>query len=91
MLLVSASCFLASLQPAPPPKELPREVIQLAQIRRNLERFAATLPDFICLETIERHVRRAGKKTFERLDTLRLEVGMIGNKEVFSWPGAESF
>jgi hypothetical protein len=91
MLLLAALCITVAIQSVPPQKELPREVIQLAQIRRNVQRFAATLPDFTCLETIERHVRRAGKKTFERLDTLRLEVGMIGNKEVFSWPGADSF
>jgi hypothetical protein len=71
--------------------EVPREVLSLARIRQRVERFTAQLPDYTCLETIERSTRNSAARPFKRVDTVRLEVGQIGGKEVFSWPGAERF
>jgi hypothetical protein len=85
--LVVASVFQASDVQG----EVPREVLLLARIKQRVERFAAQLPDYTCLETIERSARSSTARPFKRVDTVRLEVGQVGNKEVFSWPGAERF
>lgn len=91
MALLMGLVVASVLQASDVQAEVPREVLLLAQIRRNVERFAAQLPDYTCLETIERSTRSSAERPFKRVDTVRLEVGQIGKKEVFSWPGAERF
>ena len=49
------------------------------------------LPDYTCLETIERLERVLPARRFDLMDTVRLEVGLINGKEMFSWPGATTF
>jgi hypothetical protein len=51
----------------------------------------ARLPDYTCLQTIRRMERRIPARRFELMDTLRLEVALIGGNELFSWPGATAF
>ncbi len=58
-----------------------------ARMKENLTR----LPDYVCLQTVERQRRRDSDNTFERLDTLRLEVTLLGNRELFAWRGASRF
>ena len=61
---------------------------------RVLHRMAdnlARLPNYTCLERIERTVRPIGARQFVFLDRLRLEVAYVGDKELYSWPGAEKF
>lgn len=58
-----------------------------------LQRMAAILerqPDYTCLETVERTRRSPGGKT-QVEDTLRLEVALVGSKEMFAWPGSKEF
>jgi hypothetical protein len=49
------------------------------------------VPDYVCLETVQRFARTSPKRSFQPLDTLQLDVGVVSNQEVYSWPGAESF
>ncbi len=49
------------------------------------------LPSFSCLETVQRSVRGARSTKLALVDTLRLEVGFVGGKEVYSWPGVKRF
>jgi hypothetical protein len=49
------------------------------------------LPNYTCLQTIERKVRRAPSRRYEPVDTVRLEVALVNGKELFSWPGAGNF
>jgi hypothetical protein len=63
---------------------LERARIQMAQ---NLSR----LPNYTCLQTIERSARPAPAKRFEFLDTVRLEVALVEGNELFAWPGAGKF
>ncbi|MBI5281319.1 MAG: hypothetical protein HY858_06520 [Candidatus Solibacter usitatus] len=70
---------------------LPREVLLQARIKQKVERLAAQAVDYTCLETIERSARDSAQRPFRPVDVLRLEVGLVGKKEVFSWPGAEKF
>jgi hypothetical protein len=58
-----------------------------ARARENLNR----LPDYICVQTVERTWRRTPQTDFAPMDTLRLEVGLIGDRELFAWPNAARF
>jgi hypothetical protein len=48
-------------------------------------------PNYTCTETVERSQRSSATRKFQLLDTLRLEVALVGGKELFAWPGAKKF
>jgi hypothetical protein len=56
-------------------------------MRLNLAR----LPNYTCLETVERSRRSSQNARFELVDRIRLEIAMVNGKEMFSWPGAGNF
>jgi len=64
---------------------------RLARIRAQMRRSLSELPNFTCLQTIERQQRAPRSRTVDVSDTVRLEVAQVGSKELFSWPGAERF
>jgi hypothetical protein len=70
---------------------LPENVLQLAQLKRNVKSSLAALPNYTCLETIQRSQRRDARQPFRLLDTVRVEVAVIKNRELYSWPGAGAF
>lgn len=72
-------------------KPLSREVLLLARARLAVQDMSKGLPDYTCTETIERSLRPAGSKRFTLMDTLRLEVALVGKQELYSWPGASRF
>ncbi len=55
--------------------------------RANLER----MPDFICLQTIERSRKDPHSAELREVDRLQVEVGLIGDREVFAWPDSGAF
>lgn len=57
------------------------------QMRANLAR----LPNYTCIETVERGRRSSQSNGFELVDRIRLEIAMVNGKEMFSWPGAGNF
>jgi hypothetical protein len=73
----------------------PRAVAQpaglLERVRTQMASNLARLPDYTCLQTIQRMERRIPARRFELMDTVRLEVALIGGNELFSWPGATAF
>jgi hypothetical protein len=82
--------------------ELPPGVLLLSQVKRRIRQELEQLPEYTCLETVERSITPlnapAGKpksgqaKTeLEPLDTLRLEVLYTGKKELYASPGARNF
>jgi hypothetical protein len=71
-------------QPAPPPDLLPRFQ---ASIKKTLRR----LPDYTCIETVARSRRAPTSPHYQTLDTIRLQVGLIGGRERHSWPDATRF
>lgn len=91
MILFACLLLAPLLQAQPASRSLTADVLNLAQIRRNVQASAVQVPDYACLETIERYGRTSPKRPFRHIDTLQLEVGMIGKKEVYSWPGADTF
>ncbi len=71
--------------------ELSPETLLVARIKTRMLDNQSRLPNYTCLQTIERSYRRAPARKFELLDTLRLEVALVTGKELFSWPGSARF
>ena len=86
---LAVGLLLATTLPAA--DELPKEVLLLARIKLKVRQTMAQMPDYTCLETIERYVSPALNRPLKLTDTVRLEVGQVEKKEVFSWPGARRF
>ena len=82
LLAAGISCA----QPDLAPHKLLLEKIKL-KMAENLTQ----LPDYTCLQTVERSQRRAASHKFELLDLVRLEVGLAQGKELFAWPGSGKF
>ena len=82
MLLATAAGVMA--QPAFDSQQLLDGFLK--QLTPTLER----QPDYTCLETVERTRRSPGGAT-QVEDTLRLEVALVGDKEMFAWPGSKEF
>ena len=70
---------------------LPPEVLLLSRIRHRAEADLARLPDFTCLETVERSDRNSPVKEFAIRDIVRVEVARVGAHELFAWPGESHF
>ncbi len=83
-----AALLLAAAAYADPVKP---EWILLTRIRVVMAENLQRLPNYTCLQTIERSRRPAPSRKFQLVDTLRLEVALVGGKELFSWPGAGRF
>jgi len=86
-LLASAGLWAQTAQET----GLDPETLLLAQIKVRMEENLLRQPDYTCLETIERSRRRPPARRYQLLDTVRLEVALVGGKELFSWPGAREF
>jgi hypothetical protein len=63
----------------------------LTRIKAKMEENLTRVPDYTCFQTVDRWGRHSPDAELEQMDTLRLEVGFIGDKEVFSWQGASKF
>ena len=61
------------------------------RVRRRMAENLAHLPNYTCLETIDRSVRKKGKDKLVFRDRIRLEVGFIEAEEMFGWPGSSRF
>src|SRR6266498_3512253 len=57
-----------------------------ARIRESLSR----IPNYVCLQTIERSHRSEPNGPFRARDVLRVDVGVSGNRELHAWPDAGS-
>lgn len=78
------ACFLCA-ESAEEPHLLLGPVLE--RMTANLQR----LPNYTCVQTIERYQRLPKRDKAELLDRLRLEVALVSGKELFSWPGASGF
>jgi len=63
----------------------------LARIRRSMAETLRHMPDYTCLETIERWREGDPDPQARYWERLRLEVAVIGGKERFAWPGSARF
>jgi hypothetical protein len=87
LFLVVAAALGAS-QPDP---GLTPEVLLLARIKLRMKDNLERLPNYTCRQTIERSERLASSRRFRLVDAIRLEVALVGGKELFAWPGESSF
>jgi hypothetical protein len=72
-------------------QELPPDLALIARIRVRMDEVLNRLPNYTCVQTIERSVRHAPRRNFSLVDTVRLEVAMVDNREMFAWPGSKKF
>jgi hypothetical protein len=86
-----ALAALAACAQYDPLQPLPPGVLLLAKARLAVQDMAKGMPDYTCTQTIERAHRPARSKRFVLVDTLRLEVALVGKQELYSWPGASRF
>jgi hypothetical protein len=67
------------------------EAQKLTRIRLAAQRNLTRLPNFTCLETIERSRRRLPARKHDLIDIARVEVALVQGKELFAWPGSGKF
>jgi len=68
-------------------QDLPQWVLQLSRVKRQARAEFERLPDFACIETINRFQMRPNTSVFKPVDTIRLEVAFVGNQELVAPPG----
>ena len=83
--------LIAQIAHVATPDDLPLDVLKAARAVTVNRELVTKVPSFACLETIRRtnwtgKLRKTGVQ-----DTVQVEVGIGGGKEVFSWPGQNNF
>jgi hypothetical protein len=71
--------------------DLPPELLLLARIKTHMGETLRRMPNYTCLQSIERSERRNPSKKYRTIDTIRLEVALVNSQEMFAWPGAGKF
>jgi hypothetical protein len=71
--------------------DLPPEVIRLARFKQKIRQDLSQVPNYTCLEIMERSPRQPRSNSFQLSDTVRLEVSNVDGKELLAWPGARRF
>lgn len=71
--------------------KLTPEVIRLARIKNVMADYLRAMPNFTCLETVERFQRPVRSKKDALIDVLRLEVALVNGRELYAWPGSKQF
>ena len=87
-LLVCPIIAVAQTQTTPDPAYVRRLLGRIASaVRENIHR----LPNYTCNMTINRYERAVKSKEPETVDRVRLEVAMVGDHELYAWPGSRHF
>src|ERR1039457_4581801 len=73
------------------PDDLPREVLLLARFKQRMRQILLQVPNYTCLETIQRSAQGRRTTVFSPLETVLMEVSTVGDKELLAWPGARRF
>lgn len=72
-------------------QEIAPETLLLARIKVRAGENLRGLPNYTCLQTIERSWRGAASRKFALRDVVRVEVALANNREMFAWPGSDEF
>lgn len=89
MKLLPIACGFALLSAsALDAQDLPRWVLQLSRIKRQAKAELLRLPNFACVETINRFQRQPRSDVFKPLDTIRMDVAFVDGRELVSPVGA---
>ncbi len=65
-----------------------RETVLVGRVRVVMNELLHRLPDYTCVETIERSARKPAQTKFHLLDRVRVEVAYYKGSELYAWPGA---
>ena len=68
-----------------------REEMLVGRVRAVMAEMLHRLPDYTCVETIERLTRSPGVEKYRRLDRVRVEVAYYKGSELYAWPGEPKF
>ena len=79
------------LTAALPGQDLPPWVLLLARVKEHGRASFEHIPDYACLETVHRFRKPLNSASFTPIDTLELEVALVGGKELFARKGAARF
>ena len=79
-LLCVASLF--AVQGVAQTDELPQWVLTLSQVKRQAKAEFTKLPNFACVETINRYQARPGTDIYKPLDSLKMDVAFVDGKEL---------
>lgn len=63
----------------------------ISQSRKAVAGMLVRLPNYTCLETLERSDRAVRQKKFQTLDRVRVEVAYVDGQELYAWPGSPQF
>lgn len=63
----------------------------LARIKSRAAENLKRVPNYTCALAVERMSRTPDSERFKLIDRLRLEVALIGEKELYAWPGSDKF
>jgi hypothetical protein len=86
---IGSLCFLASRIAAK--DDLPPGVLLTAHTLQANHKLLSRLPRYTCLETISRgQASKKGRKAHKQ-DVIRLDIGVGGGEEIYSWPGDPTF
>jgi len=73
------------------PGDLPRETLLLARFKRKIRQVLTQIPNYTCLETVQRSMQKPRANALSPIDIVLLEVSTVGDKELLAWPGARRF
>ena len=87
-LLVCPVIAVAQSQTTPDPAYVRRLLGRIASaVRENIDR----LPNYTCNMTVDRYQRAVKSKEPQTMDKVRLEVALVGDHELYAWPGSRHF
>jgi hypothetical protein len=69
--------------------DLPPEVLLLSRIKQHMKARLLQVPNYTCLETVERWQQVSASAKFKPVDTVRVEVAEVAGKELFARPGRQ--
>jgi hypothetical protein len=90
-LPVLLAAAVAAAQQVPESRPDVDPILLLGRAKNKMSAALRGMPNYTCLQTIERSKRLPKRRKFELIDVLRLEVGLVEGKELFAWPGSGKF
>lgn len=82
MKLLPIAAGIAMLGSALCGQDLPQWVLQLSRIKRQAKAELVRLPNFACVETINRFQKQPSSAVFKPLNTVRMDVAFVDGKEL---------
>ena len=89
-LSLSIAVLAGAVPPGGEPAD-PGESVLVARAIQAVRGMLRRLPDYTCLETLERSERKAHGTKFRLLDRVRLELAYVNGEELYAWPGSTKF